>query len=921
MLDFDMPQNPDLPYVELPDNARKAAIENISRRGFTPLEHYNLFSLRENQPLTTNILCFTHPVHRTPEYTGITVFNAVDGYDDRDIVSYLARSAALLHLIHRDDQFAFWVCPMQENNTPTTRLVESHISYDQLDNALSKYEVDLRPQRIIDVKQGRDTFSLPAFRDIQSLQLSLWAAEVSGKQLIDHFATTVSQLRESLSKTDQIQEGDRDTLTTTIAIQLLGAIILADTGVLGDDLRRHRATLDKLIWMAAKKFSRYFKQELFEKYYTEAEEAYQLLQRICYATFVPDMLRELYGAAYSEKERKETGSYDTPLYLTRRIWKNIPVEFLAPEQRVVADMTCGWGSFLVAGYERLSNLQDMEGFALRDYLYGNDNADFTAQLAGLGLLLSTSEDSWNIHNDDALEWTWLQTHQPGIIVGNPPFGGNRKQQSTDNDSTTQKRRQERANIFLQHALDRLAPGGYLAMIMPRSFAVVEASLQLRKQLLETCDILELWELPTEVFSGPMQRTIVIFAQKRAFKGPLLSAPVRVRTLQSGTLNAFKTLGIVTTSGLASDQAAWGNQSRKSAQSTNTHLIDYYLTLPEHSWHTIREFCRNLRDLTEIFRGATRGQNPNAKKWLTFDSPRKVLWLTGIRNVMPRSFFIDYAFAETIVYPNDLERPRIDKEHLLAGLKILVPYNADTSWGQRIRVAIEQRGHYVSNSFYVVVLNPTIQQKYITHEVIAAVMNWDVSNAWIVEHLKSPDIPKRVMDTIPFPRDLSEEDCKNLTQAVLRLEKAAYAHEPEPAEANIVIDAILKKAYHLDDTTFARLHQVKEWDTKPQITLDPLPYSDEADCFISGIVDSVNAEEGTITLWIKGFEELQTVRITSSMPGWLLRPDIEFRTEIPRKYIKRGIIDATTNEWGTFRPQPFTYMSEEELLEGFASLLP
>ncbi len=565
MLGFDMPQNSDLPYVELPENARKASLDSLRNRGFTPLEHYDLFSLRESQPLKANILSFAHPVHRTPEYTGLTVFNAVDGYDDKYIVPLLARSAAPFHLIHRDDEFAFWVSPMQEDNTPTARLIEPHISYDRLDNALSKYQVDLKPQQIIDVKQGRDTFTIAAFRDIQPLQLSFWAAEVSGKELVNHFGSAVSELREFINKTAYSQE-EKDKLTTTIAIQLLGAIILADTGVLGDPLRLSRPSLDALVLKASEKFSRYFKPELFEKYYVEADQAYQLLQRICYATFVPDMLRELYGAAYSEKERKETGSYDTPLYLTRRIWKNIPVEFLAPDQRVVADMTCGWGSFLVAGYERLSNLQDMEGFALREYLYGNDNADFTAQLAGLGLLLSTSEDSWNIQSTDALQWQWLQTHQPGIIVGNPPFGGNRKQQSTDNASTTQKRRQERANIFLQHALERLAPGGYLSVIMPRSFAVAEASPQLRKQLLETCDILELWELPAEVFSGPIQRTTVVFAQKKAHQHILAPTPVRLRTVQSSTLEAFKAGGIVTTSGLVADQANWNEQARKSKAS-------------------------------------------------------------------------------------------------------------------------------------------------------------------------------------------------------------------------------------------------------------------------------------------------------------------------------------------------------------------
>lgn len=77
---------------------------------------------------------------------------------------------------------------------------------------------------------------------------------------------------------------------------------------------------------------------------------------------------------------------------------------------------------------------------------------------------------------------------------------------------------------------------------------------------------------------------------------------------------------------------------------------------------------------------------------------------------------------------------------------------------------------------------------------------------------------------------------------------------------------------------------------------------------------------SITFWIKDFDELQTVQIVPSMPGWMLRTNVAFRTEIPYRYVKHGIIDTTTISWGTFRPQPYTYMSEEELLEGFADLL-
>src|SRR5260370_18065984 len=222
---------------------------------------------------------------------------------------------------------------------------------------------------------------------------------------------------------------------------------------------------------------------------------------------MPDMLSDLYKAAYSKEERKESGSYNTQLYLTRRIWKNIPVEYLPPQKRTVADMTCGWGSFLVAGHERLSNLGDMSNIILRDQLHGNDNAPLTAELAGVGLLLSASEDSWDISSGEALQWPWLNMHLPSIVVGNPPF----KRVSKETSSSARRIGEERANKFFEHAISRLAPHGYLAMLMPSSFVAGKASPKYRKHLLEHCNVLELWDIPSVVFDAEVQ-AIVIFAQ-------------------------------------------------------------------------------------------------------------------------------------------------------------------------------------------------------------------------------------------------------------------------------------------------------------------------------------------------------------------------------------------------------------------------
>jgi len=627
------------------------------------------------------------------------------------------------------------------------------------------------------------------------------------------------------------------------------------------------------------------------------------------------MLRDLYIAAYSEEERKISGSYDTPLYLTRRIWENIPVEYLPPEQRVFADMTCGWGSFLIAGHERLSNLTDMKEVSLRNYLWGNDKYFFTAKLAGLGLLLSTSEDRWNISSEDVLERDWLSNLQPNIIVGNPPFEGSRKELLT-----TEQKRYQRANAFLEYAIERLAVGGYLAMVMPRSFPVAETSPDLRQKLLQHFDVFELWELPTGVFSGVNPRSMVIFAQKKSDDQYISHNPTRVRTIQRASLKAFQDSGIFTASDLVTDQSNWQRIVYKSGDSINTHIMEYNVILSEHTWHEITSRCINLKDCAEIFQGAIVGnkgldtEHKAAKRNLSeYDNPKWVPWLPRAQGILMRPFAINYEKAAEILYPNGLQWPRLSRKDIFESKKVLVISAPDPSWGRRARVAIERRGYYVSDSFWVVTPLPTQESMRITHEVLAAVIGWDVSNAWIIEHIRSLKLLEHVIHTIPFPKNLSEEDCEVLTRAILQTEKAALKNREDP-EASRTIDTILKRAYLLDDATFERLRTVTEWVSNPETTLDRQPSLEKTNWYTSGIVNGVNAEQGTISLYIDGFNEFQTVLIVPSMPGWMLHPGAAFLTKIPGEYLDNGIIDRDAINWGKFYPQPYMYMSEEELVD-------
>ena len=915
---------PEFPFKPLNQNARIAVFDVLKKYEFTPetmIKEEYPFPGIDGRKFKANAIAFTHETHRTPDYTGFSVFNTTDDRDERKLVTILARSAAPFHFIHRDKKknFSFWFSTVKDRKAREleSREIESNVSYDNLSNALREYSEDLKRHHIIDVKQGLEEFTHPRFKESGSFQLSLWAIDVTGESLVKHFGRAVNNLsvhRDSHTGT-AIPKQD----VTDIAIQLLGAIILADNGTLGRDIQKEKPGIEALIAAARRKFPNYFDVKLLRQWKEAADLAYQILTELCYSGFSPEMLTKLYREAYPDKEdRKRLGRYDTPLHLTRRIWSNIPVEFLPPEKRVVADMTCGWGSFLIAGFERMSRMIDMKGKSLRNFITGNDKDNFTARLAGLGLLISTSEDSWDIDSQDSEKWMANKYGQtgPGIIVGNPPFGGDRK------SIAGKEHRYQLADRFMECAIKHLSPGGYLAMIMPQSFTVSEASPNLRKKLLQYCDVQEMWELPIGIFPDATANTIVIFAKKKqiAFK---YAFPTKIRTLQKNMLEGFKETGTFTGSTYFSDQSDWDENSRKSSGSVITHIMDFKFILPETSWDRIESCCTKLENIAEIIPGAIVGKNPKNKRWRDYPYPKEVNWLTGAKKVIKDSFHLVYDSASTMIYPNDLEEPRKntnpkrDKERFFKGKKILLTSNTNPSWGKRVKVAIEKRGYYVSASFIVVVPKPEVEKRCITHEVIAAVLNWKVSNAWIVEHLKYPWIPMPALRNIPFPT-LRKKDCEILTEAVLNIEESIEKNGKPSDDAYLQIDKVLKDAYRLCDEEYERIQSIYEWDTKPMTTIDKLPNMD-AKWKTTGVVDSIDAENGTITLWISDFDELQTVPISPSMPGWLLRPEVAFRTCIPRENVRKRSLGNVY--LGKFRPQDYTYLNEEEIFGKLAKVLP
>ncbi len=99
-----------------------------------------------------------------------------------------------------------------------------------------------------------------------------------------------------------------------------------------------------------------------------------------------------------------------------------------------------------------------------------------------------------------------------VILANPPFGGKERSEIQQNFPI---KTSETAYLFLQHFIKMMKPGGRCGVVIKNTFLsnVDNASIALRKQLLDECNLFALLDLPQGSFIGTGVKTVVLFFEK------------------------------------------------------------------------------------------------------------------------------------------------------------------------------------------------------------------------------------------------------------------------------------------------------------------------------------------------------------------------------------------------------------------------
>ena len=210
------------------------------------------------------------------------------------------------------------------------------------------------------------------------------------------------------------------------------------------------------------------------------------------------------------------GEYYTPRPLIRAM-----IRVIKPRigERIY-DGACGSAGFLCEAFEYLSSqpglsTTDLQTLQQRSF-YGKEKKSLAYVIAIMNMILHGIEAPNVIHTNTLAEnLADIQDKDRfDIILANPPFGGKERKEVQQNFPI---KTGETAFLFLQHFIKRLKAGGRAAIVIKNTFLsnTDNASVSIRKLLLEGCNLHTVLDCPGGTFQGAGVKTVVLFFEKGA----------------------------------------------------------------------------------------------------------------------------------------------------------------------------------------------------------------------------------------------------------------------------------------------------------------------------------------------------------------------------------------------------------------------
>jgi len=209
------------------------------------------------------------------------------------------------------------------------------------------------------------------------------------------------------------------------------------------------------------------------------------------------------------------GEYYTPRPLIRAM-----VQVVKPQiGETICDAAVGSAGFLCESFEYLKEENPKRTTAQDSTLqkktfYGKEKKSLAYVIGIMNMILHGIEAPNILHLNTLTEniADIQERDRHDIVLANPPFGGKERKEVQQNFPI---RTGETAYLFLQHFIKILKAGGRAGVVIKNTFLSNSdnASVSLRKLLLESCNLHAVLDCPSGTFIGAGVKTVVLFFEK------------------------------------------------------------------------------------------------------------------------------------------------------------------------------------------------------------------------------------------------------------------------------------------------------------------------------------------------------------------------------------------------------------------------
>ena len=184
----------------------------------------------------------------------------------------------------------------------------------------------------------------------------------------------------------------------------------------------------------------------------------------------------------------------------------------------VYDGAVGSAGFLCEAYTHILNSKELSATEFQQLqtstLYGKEKKSLAYVIGTMNMILHGIEAPNILHGNTLGEniADIQEKDRVDVVLANPPFGGKERAEVQQNFPVATS---ETAYLFLQHFIKMLKVGGRCGIVIKNTFLsnTDNASIALRKQLLEECNLHSILDLPGGAFTGTGVKTVVLFFDK------------------------------------------------------------------------------------------------------------------------------------------------------------------------------------------------------------------------------------------------------------------------------------------------------------------------------------------------------------------------------------------------------------------------